>query len=102
MHDTILELLEHLSLKNKLQIKLTIGSGDTLNGYGWHSRYHLKVFEAVEYCPKCRKKTGLNYSDISHPLNNHQHLVEYKTIFDGTLYYDNIVSKLFDIHRLYN
>lgn len=74
-------VLSELS-RNFLQVKLLIGHQDSQGGYGWHSVYQVEVIETIEYCPLCRDKTGLNYSDYAHN-SNHQHRHEYKTIFFG-------------------
>jgi hypothetical protein len=70
--------------KRHYQIQLTTGYADVVNGYGWHVKYYVQVHKTIEYCPKCRKKEGLNYSDTSHPFSNHKHENELKLIFSGS------------------
>jgi len=68
--------------KKELQVKLLVGYGDCINGYGWHVSYYVEVIQCIEYCPKCRLKYNVNYKDDHYPLHHqHSHHQEYKTIF---------------------
>jgi hypothetical protein len=97
----IFEIIDYLTLHHKLQIILSSGSQDTSNGYGWHTVYDLKIIETVEYCPKCRKKDGKDFSDDAHPLNNHQYFVTGLYIVDDKFYKNTLVSKLIEIYNKY-
>lgn len=75
------EVLSKLS-KKELQVKLIVGYGDTINGYGWRVKYYVEIIQCIEYCPKCRVKYNVNYNDNQYPLHHqHSHHQEYKTIF---------------------
>ena len=81
---TNLQLGEVLSklAEDFLQVKLLVGYGDTINGYGWHVKYYVEIIQCIEYCPKCRVKYFVNYKDDQYPLHHqHIHRQEYKTIF---------------------
>jgi hypothetical protein len=77
-------ILEELS-QLYLQVKLTTGFGDAINGYGWHVIYHVDVIETIEFCSKCRANKSVNYFEDYYP-NHHQHAHSYelKSIFTGT------------------
>jgi hypothetical protein len=38
------EMLSDLA-KKAMQVKLLVGYADSLNGYGWHVKYHVEVFK---------------------------------------------------------
>lgn len=78
------EILEELSQLH-LQVKLTVGFGDAVMGYGWHPIYHIDVIEIIEFCSKCRANKNVNYFEDYYP-NHHQHAhtFELKSIFTGT------------------
>jgi hypothetical protein len=74
------DVLSKLALKG-YQMKLFIGARDTINGYGWHTRYYIEINECIEFCPKCRSKYNVDYNDNEYPLRHqHSHHKEYKTI----------------------
>jgi hypothetical protein len=97
----ILEIIDYLTRHHQLQITLTSGSKDACGGYGWHTVYNLKIFETVEYCPKCRKKEGTNYSDNAHPFNNHQHFIQGLYIVDDQFQFYGLICKLTEIYNKY-
>jgi hypothetical protein len=69
--------------KKGYQIEIKTGFGDTINGYGWRVKYWVKAFKTIEFCPKCRKKTGLNYSDDAHIFSNHRHEHELQIVLNS-------------------
>jgi hypothetical protein len=76
--------------KKELQVKLFVGYGDCINGYGWHVRYYVEVIQCIEYCPKCRVKYSVNYKNDQYPLHHqHSHHQEYKTIFAKEFMYED-------------
>jgi len=77
---TLSDVLSNIA-KKELEVKLLVGYGDSINGYGWHVKYYVEVFKTIEYCSKCRKKGNVDYSDDCHPLNNHKHMTETKCIY---------------------
>jgi hypothetical protein len=97
----ILEIIDYLTLHHQLQIILTSGSQDVCGGYAWHTVYNLKIIETVEYCPKCRKKEGVNYSDNAHPFNNHQHFIQGLCIVDDEFDKQRLIFKLTEIYNKY-
>ena len=75
------KILDEIS-KKEYQVKLFTGYKDSMGDYGWHVVYYIQVLETIEYCSKCRKKTGENYSDDAHIFNNHSHRYETNIIYD--------------------
>jgi hypothetical protein len=81
---TLSDVLRELSQLH-LQVKLFVGYGDAINGYGWHTVYFVDVVETIEFCSKCRRNKGVNYLDDYYPNHHqHQHSFELKSIFTGT------------------
>ena len=87
------EVIEHLSEKY-MQIKITTGYSDTINGYGWHTKYSVQVLETIEYCEICKAKKNTNHSDDAH-RGNHRWRHETACIYSNVHYdIDSIVRQL--------
>jgi hypothetical protein len=87
------DVIENLS-KNHMQVKIMTGYMDTINGYGWHTKYFVNVLKTVEYCEICKNKTNTDYSEDAHRGN---HRWRFKTIqvYSDTHYdIDSIVTQL--------
>ncbi len=69
--------------KKGYNFELKTASADGVNGYGWHVRYYVSIYETIEYCSKCRIKTGKDISDDAHIHNNHKYFTETKMIYNG-------------------
>jgi hypothetical protein len=85
---TLTEVLRELSQLH-LQVKLSVGFTDSINGYGWHSIYYVDVIETIEFCSKCRANKNVDYLENYYP-NHHQHSHRYelKSIFTA-MYMDS-------------
>ena len=87
------EVIQYLS-ENYMQIKITTGCSDTINGYGWHAKYSVEVFETIEYCEICKAKKNTNHSDDAH-RGNHRWRYEMACIYSNVHYeIDSIVMQL--------
>ena len=85
---TLTEVLRELS-QLQLQVKLSVGFTDSINGYGWHSIYHVDVIETIQFCSKCRANKNVNYVEDYYPNHhNHSHRYELKSIFTA-MYMDS-------------
>jgi hypothetical protein len=82
------EILKELSQLH-LQVKLSVGYADAINGYGWHTVYYVDVLETIEFCEKCRRNKGVDYLDDYYPNHHqHSHRSELKSIFNGRFRHD--------------
>jgi hypothetical protein len=77
--------------KKGYQVEIKTGTRDTVNGYGWHMIYWVKAFKTIDFCLKCRKKTGLDYSDNAHVFSNHKHEYELKMVLNSEYLFEKDV-----------
>ena len=88
------EILKELSQLH-LQVKLSVGYADAINGYGWHTVYYVDVLETIEFCEKCRRNKGVDYLDDYPNHHQHSHRYELKSIYTGTFINDeNLINAL--------
>jgi hypothetical protein len=78
----LIDLIKKLAW-NEYTVEITTYLHCAANGYGFQIGYILKVSKTVNFCYKCRKNLGIDYSDESHPFNNHKHGQELVEIYRG-------------------
>lgn len=93
----IIDIIKKLT-RNHYQVKLISGFQDACGGYGWHVFFMITVYETIEFCPKCRKKMNVDYSDDAHIWNNHKNETELKTIFYDKFFDEETMCKSLKNH----